>query len=111
VVPLTVSGDTQYKYQQTTIPSLSASAARGKDGKLYLALVNTDPRNAATVDVSGGSFRAASGQLLTAAAMDAHNTFAAPDAVRPANYKAAANAGRLSLQLPAKAVMVVALEE
>jgi len=111
VVPLTVSGDTQYKYQQTSIPSLSASAARAKDGKLYLALVNTDPRNAATVDVSGGSFRAASGQVLTAAAMDAHNTFAAPDAVRPANYKAAANAGRLSLQLPAKAVMVVALEE
>jgi alpha-N-arabinofuranosidase len=49
--------------------------------------------------------------VLTAAAMDAHNTFAAPAAVTPAPFAATAGAGGLILHLPAKSVVVVAVEE
>ena len=112
-VPVTLAHNPLYTFGADAIPAVSASAARGKDGRLYLALVNTNPRAAAdvTVDVSGTAARGAAGSVLTAAAMDAHNTFAAPDAVRPAPFQAEARDGRLVLSLPAKSVAVVAVQE
>src|SRR5471032_6647 len=102
----------QYTHGGVSMPAVSASAARGKDGKLYLALVNTNPGEAAevAVDVDGAGAVSASGTILTAAAMDAHNTFAAPDAVRPAPFAASASGGKLVLKLPAKAIVVVAVQ-
>jgi alpha-N-arabinofuranosidase len=49
--------------------------------------------------------------VLTAAAMDAHNTFEAPDAVRPAPFSAARRSGDgWVLDLPPKSVVVATLE-
>ena len=51
-----------------------------------------------------------SGTLLTAAAMDARNTFEAPNAVHPVAFATASiKGGTLSLTLPAKSVVVVTL--
>ncbi len=112
-LPLALKDNTTYKLGDTAIPGISASAARAKDGKLYLALVNTNPSQGATVavDVAGKQVRAASGRILTAAAMDAHNTFKNPEAVKQAAFSASAANGKLSIAVPAKAVIVVALEE
>jgi alpha-N-arabinofuranosidase len=49
--------------------------------------------------------------VLTAAAMDAHNTFVAPTAVAPVPFAAKATDGQLVLHLPAKSVAVVAVQE
>jgi len=112
-MPVALAHNPLYTFGADAIPAVSASAARGKDGRLYLALVNTNPREQAdvTVDVGGTAARGATGSVLTAAAMDAHNTFAAPDAVRPAPFQAVARNGRLVLSLPAKSVVVVAVQE
>jgi alpha-N-arabinofuranosidase len=79
---------------------------------VYLALVNTNPNKAVdvTVNVSGASTGKATGQVLTAAAMDAHNTFEVPDAVKPAPFSAQASGGKLTVQLPAKSVIVTSVE-
>jgi alpha-N-arabinofuranosidase len=112
-LPLAIKDNTRYTLGTTTIPGVSASAARAKDGKLYLALVNTDPSKAAdvAVDVAGTKVKGAAGNVLTAAAMDAHNTFQNPQVIKPAAFSARAVGGRLSVKVPAKAVMVLALEE
>jgi alpha-N-arabinofuranosidase len=112
-LPLAIKDNTRYTLGTTTIPGVSASAARAKDGKLYLALVNTDPSKAAdvAVDVAGTKVKGAAGNVLTAAAMDAHNTFQNPQVIKPAAFSARAAGGRLSVKVPAKAVMVLALEE
>jgi alpha-L-arabinofuranosidase len=112
-LPLAIKDNTSYTLGATTIPGVSASAARAKDGKLYLALVNTDPSKAVDVAVSvaGTKVKGAAGKVLTSAAMDAHNTFQNPQAIKPAPFSARAAGGKLSIKLPAKAVMVVALEE
>jgi len=96
-----------------TIPGVSATAVRAKDGKLYLALVDTDPAKAAdvAVDVAGIKVKGAAGNVLTATAMDAHNTFRNPQVIKPAAFSARAVGGKLSVKVPAKAVMVLALEE
>jgi alpha-N-arabinofuranosidase len=112
-LPLTIKDNTRYALGAVTIPGVSASAARAKDGRLYLALVNTDPHKPVdvAVNVAGTQVKAAAGKVLTSAAMDAHNTFQNPQAVKPAAFSAHAAGGKLSIKVPAKAVMVVALEE
>ena len=112
-LPLAIKDNTSYTLGTTTVPGVSASAARAKDGKVYLALVNTDPSKAVdvTVSVADMKLKGASGKVLTSAAMDAHNTFQQPQAIKPAAFSARAAGGKLSIKLPAKAVMVLALAE
>ncbi|GGY94929.1 alpha-N-arabinofuranosidase [Pseudoduganella plicata] len=111
-LPVAIKNNGKYSVGNVTVPQVSASAARGKDGKVYLALVNTNPNKAVdvTVNVSGARTGKAAGQILTAAAMDAHNTFEAPDAVKPAPFSAQASGGKLTVQLPAKSVIVTSVE-
>jgi alpha-N-arabinofuranosidase len=112
-LPVRLANNPQYTLGATAIPALSASAARGRDGRLYLSLVNTDPHQALTVALAldGAVAKAVSGSVLTSVAMDAHNSFAAPQALMPAPFEARAAHGRLSLSMPAKSVAVVAVEE
>jgi alpha-N-arabinofuranosidase len=89
------------------LPSVHVSAARAADGKLVLALVNLDPNRPARVSTNLTS--AVKGQVLTAAAMDAHNTFQQPQAVVPAPFSAKPGPQGLVLELPPKSVVVVAM--
>ncbi|MYN17823.1 alpha-N-arabinofuranosidase [Rugamonas sp. FT107W] len=111
-LPLTLSNNPQYTLDGASVPEISASAARGTDGKLYLALVNTNPGQDADVaiNVPGQTIKSVKGRVLTAAAMDAHNSFQAPQAIKPAPYSANAVDGKLTVKIPAKAVVVVAVE-
>ncbi|MCU6432588.1 alpha-N-arabinofuranosidase [Undibacterium sp. Jales W-56] len=111
-LPLTIKNNRKYSLGATSIPSISASAARALDGKLYLSLVNTDPNQAVdiTIDVAGEKVAGLKGRVLTANAMDAHNTFADPQAVTPVAFNALASGGKVSVKVPAKSVVVVAAE-
>ena len=73
--------------------------------------MNTNPRQAENVELklSGMEVTGASGQVLTSADMDAHNTFDDPQAIAPRACSVRADNGKLVLELPAKAVMVVAV--
>jgi alpha-N-arabinofuranosidase len=104
--PATVTGP-HYRLGDNDLPSVDVSAARGKDGKLYLALVNLDPNKPAHVvtNLSG----AAAGRLLTGPAMDTHNTFEAPDAIHPVAFSSVSENGKVAFDLPAKSVAVVAV--
>ncbi|MFL6627064.1 MAG: hypothetical protein ACJ8G1_11520, partial [Vitreoscilla sp.] len=69
------------------------------------ALVNLDPERPAYVRTNlKGEFR---GSILTAAAMDAHNTFDRPHAIEPAPFSARSGPEGLTLELPPRAVLVV----
>lgn len=111
-LPSKIDNNVLYTADGKSVPGISASAARAKDGKVYLALVNTDPHKATdvTVNVAGQNVAGVSGQVLTADAMDAHNTFEKPQAIKPVAYSAKATGGKLTLKVPAKSVMVVAVE-
>lgn len=101
-----------YKSGEKSVPMISASAARAKDGKVYLAVTNVHPTKAenVTLNAKGLNAKKAVGQILTADKMDAHNTFASPNAITPKSYSVEAKNGKLVLNLPAKSVVVVALE-
>jgi alpha-N-arabinofuranosidase len=89
------------------LPAVDASVARAADGSVQLALVNLDPQRTARVltNLTG----VARGRVLSASTMDAHNTFAQPNALLPAPYAAGAQGAPLALELPAKSVVVVTI--
>jgi alpha-L-arabinofuranosidase len=110
---VTLDNNPQYTFGSVGIPTVSASAARGKDGKLYLSLVNTNPKQAVSVSVgvAGAKAKAANGSVLTAAAIDAHNTFTSPKGVVPVPFQANVEKGKVMMKLPAKSVAVLAVNE
>jgi alpha-N-arabinofuranosidase len=111
-LPVAVDNDVAYSSNGKGVPGISATAARAKDGKVYIALVNTHPTRASdvTLNVAGLTVGGVAGQVLTADAMDAHNTFEQPQAIKPAPFSARAQDGKLTIKVPAKAVMVFAVE-
>jgi alpha-N-arabinofuranosidase len=111
-LPLSIRNNAQYKLGANAIPEVSASAARGQDGKLYLSLVNTNPAKAADVviDVPGVSLKQLNGSVLTATDMDARNTFEKPLNVKPAALVVPAGAAGVTVKLPPKSVSVFAIE-
>jgi alpha-N-arabinofuranosidase len=102
-----------YKLGNVSVPAVSMSAARAADGAIVVALVNLDPNRAMPVAavIAGAAARHVRGEILTAPAMDARNTFDAPDAVHPVSFAGASLDGsKLSLSLPAKSVVVLTLQ-
>jgi alpha-N-arabinofuranosidase len=99
-----------YTYGNLKMPRVDAVAARDSSGKLWLALTNVDPKRSASFAVSLPGARSASGQLLTAATVDAHNSFDRPNAVQPVTFKAKSSGGKLLFALPAKSVAVVEVQ-
>ena len=99
----------QYRFGSIALPLIDVSAARGKDGKLYLAIVNTDPKRAVTVrtNVAG---KAARGQILVSDRMDAHNSFDKPSALAPKPFTGLIVDGKLVVQMPAMGVAVLAVD-
>jgi alpha-N-arabinofuranosidase len=113
-VSLPVSYDElpDYVLGEYRVPTLSATAARGTDGKLYASVANLHPREAAEIAlyVSGASLGSSSAQVLTAEAMNSHNTFASPATVQPQPFdRLRGGADTLTFTLPAKAIVMIAI--
>ena len=114
-IPVTISNNNQYGFENDNIPAVSASAAVTAKGEVYLALANTDPKLMQSLQIKTLQNRtdtlvSARGTLLTADTMDAHNTFANPNHLTPVPFSTKVDKGVLTIKLPAKSVMVVKLK-
>jgi alpha-N-arabinofuranosidase len=99
-----------YTLGGASVPAIQSSAARAIDGHIVISLVNLDPHRAAHIAASLAGMHVVSGSILTADAMDAHNTFDRPDAVKPASFKGAVlNGNQLDIAMPAKSLVVLEL--
>jgi alpha-N-arabinofuranosidase len=111
LLPLHITSDA-YTFEGQSVPAVSASASKDKDGRIHITLVNLDPNRGRTVevDIRGQGVSTVSGRVLTAAEMQADNTFEQPSAVQPADFRGARLSGDvLTLDLPSKSVVVVEL--
>jgi alpha-N-arabinofuranosidase len=112
LLPIRVSGAEWYRQGSDSVPAVSASASRDRSGVVHVTLANLDPTRAhdVAIELSGANASRATGRILTATAMNSHNTFEQPEAVKPAPFTGARVAGnQLSLALPAHSVVVVEL--
>lgn len=112
VLPITINTP-QYSQDKFTMPAVSGSAVRGKDGKVYVALSNLDPKetNRVTVSLEGLNERSVQGRILTAPAINSHNDFDRPNVVRPVSFKGArVSGGNLVVDMPSKSVVVLQVQ-
>jgi alpha-N-arabinofuranosidase len=114
LLPTTLEGaEPRYEFEGQSIPAVSASASRDREGRIHLALTNLDPNRERTVsvEVSGASVSRASGRVLTAVAMNAHNTFDHPTAIQPMPFSGVrVSGGKVAIELPPKSVVVIELQ-
>jgi alpha-N-arabinofuranosidase len=99
-----------YTLGDIILPRVDAVAARDSSGKLWLALTNVDPNRAAKLSAAIAGARGATGRVLTAATVDAHNDFNKPDAVAPRAISGRLSNGQLLFDLPPKSVAVVQIQ-
>jgi alpha-N-arabinofuranosidase len=102
-----------YGVGKQSLPGLHASASRDARGVVHVSLVNLDPQRSAqlTLRTKGSKRERASARTLTAARMDALNSFEAPNAVVPAPLEGIqVQPDHVTLTLPAKSVTVLRLE-
>lgn len=101
-----------YTFGDITMPRVDAVAARGLDGKIWLAITNIDPNKPVEIDAAllGISATSAVGETLTAPRIDAVNTFDAPNTVVPKPVSARIQNGKLVLKLAPESVTVVSLQ-
>jgi len=112
MVPLTIKSN-DYVLDNQKLQAVSASASKDSTGALHISLVNIDAK--ATQDVSvnieGGNYKNLSGRILTSAKLQDHNTFEAPDKIKPAPFKGATLKGKtLSVKIPPFSVVVLELK-
>ena len=100
-----------YTHGAVALPRVDVIAAKDSTGTLWLAITNVDPNRPAefTVRLTGLNARTAAGETLTAAAVDAVNTFAAPKTVAPKPISATVQGDRLSLTVEPKSVTVISV--
>jgi len=112
LIPVELSAP-EYRLGQASVPSLNVSASRDGEGRLHLSVVNLDPLRAAevTTTFSGANIKSVAGEVLTAAAVNAMNTFDSPNAVKPARFDGYRLQGsQLALSIPPKSVVVLELK-
>jgi alpha-N-arabinofuranosidase len=110
-LPVDVTTD-HSTFGSESLPMVSASASRDAQGRVHLSLVNLDPKAAVAVEarIEGQKVTSVSGRVLTAPAIDSHNTFASPSRVQPAAFTGATVQGSsLEAQLPPRSVVVLTL--
>ena len=99
-----------YTYEGSSIPSISASASRNKEGRIHISLCNLDPYNDQKIvcEIRGTGITKVIGRILTADKVNAHNTFDKNDVVKPKDFKGAKiDKGSVIVELPAKSIVVL----
>jgi alpha-N-arabinofuranosidase len=101
-----------YSNGDRTIPAISASASVDNSGKIHVSLANLNPGKQITVTcpVIGDTFRKITGEVLTASAMNAMNTFDGVENVKPVQFNGFSyKDGVLTVNMPSKSVVVLEL--
>ena len=107
-LPLDVTCDSVTTTEGKRVPLVSASAARTKDGSIVVALVNTSLKDKQELALNGIDGKTIEGRMLTARDIHDHNTFEQPNQVVPTPFNSFKNKkGKLSVQLPAKSIVVL----
>jgi alpha-N-arabinofuranosidase len=110
LVPLEVKGP-NYEVAGKSVAAVHATASRNADENINISLVNLDlnrPVRVSTKIPAGRKVGAA--RILTASALNVHNTFEQPDAVKPVAFDGAKIDGEtLTVDLPTKSIVVIEL--
>ena len=102
----------KYEIGGKTVPAIDASASI-KDGIVSITMCNLDPNKTQSVDINitGEDFSTANGEIITAQKMNDFNDFEKDEKVTLKTFKVnKPKGGKLTVDLPAKSVVLVQLQ-
>jgi alpha-L-arabinofuranosidase len=112
LLPINVTCE-DYSYDAMTLPSISASASKDKDGAIHVSLCNIDMRNDRNVviDLRGvDKLSKSSGEIITAPMENDYNDFGQAEKVNIQKFsKFSVRNNTLKVDLPAKSVVTIEL--
>lgn len=111
LLPITIK-TSKYTNNNESLPAVSVSASKDKNGATHVSLVNIDPKKSQAINVQlKGNYKAVTGRILASAHIQDHNTFEQPDLIKPVAFNGATLTNNtLTLQLPAASVVVLELK-
>lgn len=112
LVPVSLNG-VQYVQGNDSLPALSASASKDKNGVFHVSLVNIDPNKAASIslELAGAAAKQVSGRIVASPRVQDYNSFENPDKVVPVPFNGASLKGStLQVKLPPASVVVLELK-
>ena len=112
-LPLDLTCDKMNVRDNRTVPMVSATASKDKNGVIHISLSNVDADNAQeiTVNLPDVNAKKAIGEILTSANLTDYNSFEKPNIVKPASFKEVKiNKGIMKVKLPAKSIVTLELQ-
>ncbi len=101
-----------YTEGNDSLPAISVSASRDKQGATHISLVNIDPgkTNHIRIQLNGTNLKLGNSRILQSARIQDHNSFDVPDKITPQIFLGAAiKNNELSVSMPPASVVVLTL--
>jgi alpha-N-arabinofuranosidase len=95
-----------------SLPAISVSASRDKEGVTHISMVNIDPAktNQVLIQIQGGTLKLKSGRILQSPRIQDHNSFDEPEKIKPQLFQGAVMKGNeLQVSMPPASVVVITL--
>jgi len=99
-----------YVHGMDSIPAVSASASKDKEGRIHVSLANLHPTKVQNLrcELKGTVGPNVTGEIITAPTMNAYNDFGKPEAVDIKPFTSAQlRNGILTVSLPAKSIVTL----
>jgi alpha-N-arabinofuranosidase len=109
LLPLTINSPL-YTFNGETLPALSASASKDKNGFVHVSLVNIDSKkeNKIEIDINELGIKNVSGTIITSKKLQDHNTFDNPTKIQQTTFKGfEIKKGKLEIILPPFSVVTL----
>ncbi|MFV8371816.1 alpha-N-arabinofuranosidase [Flavobacterium sp. LB2P74] len=109
LLPITIKSPL-YTHNGETLPALSASASKDKNGLIHISLVNIDAKkeHKIEIDMQELGIKNVTGTILASPKLQDHNTFDNPTKIKPAVFKGfETKKGKLEITIPAFSVVVL----
>ena len=109
LLPITIKSPL-YTHNGESLPALSASISKDKNGLMHISLVNIDAKkeHKIEIDMQELGIKNVTGTILASTKLQDHNTFDNPTKIKPAVFKGfETKKGKLEITIPAFSVVVL----
>ncbi len=111
MIPVSLS-NLFYTEGNDSLPAISVSASRDKEGITHISLVNIDPGkiNIIRIKIQGATLKLGNSRILQSARIQDHNSFDEPDKISPHSFTGAEiKNNELNVSMPPASVVVLTL--
>ena len=109
-LPMDIKCETMKVRDNRTVPVISTSAAKEKDGSVIISLANVslDKAQEVVFNLDDSKFKTVTGRMLTCKAVTDYNDFEHPQNIAPVAFKdAKLKKNTLKVKIPAKSIVVL----